>query len=100
MNKNQITPCPLCYSASKIHSYPIKHSSHYICPSCGELVVKSHAETWLRDKATDQIRKRYTETAMKCTEGNVSFISISSVEGTNTYSASLKYLPLKEALGQ
>ena len=82
MSEVQDSVCPLCKSAAKVQHHLTKHSSHYVCPSCGELVIKRDAESWL-NKAVAESRLRFSETSKKCSEGNVFFISRSSVTDTN-----------------
>lgn len=94
MSKIQDSVCPLCKSSAKIQHHPMKHSSHYTCPSCGELVIKQSAESRLHE-TTAEIRQRFSEAAKKCSEGNVFFISRSD---DNAATVTGKCLPLAEAL--
>ena len=76
MSTSQNVTCPLCGTPAQVVDYQIKHSRHYLCSSCGDLVVKYFAEDWLRDKAPGQAKQDCAAEAKSCrSSGNVYFIS-------------------------
>ena len=98
MSEVQDGTCPLCKTAAKVQDHVVRRSRHYICQSCGELVVKYFAEDWLRAKAPDRARQDFSAEAKGCSSGNVYFISQSrGADGTQHTVG--KCLPLAEALG-
>ncbi len=74
----QDSSCPLCRSAAQVQHHVLKHSSHYVCRSCGELVVKQRAERWISD-ASAQVRQSLMEAARMAPADKVFFISYSPV---------------------
>ena len=93
MSEVQESACPLCKSVAKVERHPMKKSNHYICLSCGELVIKQKAESWLL-KSSEQVRQVFADKAKNCPKGSVLFISMGH------HSAEGNCLLLEEALRQ
>ncbi len=93
MSEVQDCACPLCKSVAKAKHHTMVRSRHYLCPSCGDLVIKEYAEKWLNE-TTPQGKEAYISAAKQCPAGNVLFISRSTKEGRTTYES----LSLNEAL--
>ncbi len=89
--------CPLCNMAANVQDHVMRRSRHYICQSCGELVVKCFAEDWLRAKAPDRARQDFAAEAKGCSSGNVYFISQSRGADRTQHTVG-KCLPLTDAL--
>ena len=97
MSNVQSGECPLCGSAAQVENHTMKRSKHYVCSSCGELVIKQFAESWLQTNASPEAKHDFAERAKKCPEGSVYFMSQSQgTDGSKTLSG--KCLPLAEAL--
>lgn len=97
MSEVQESTCPLCSSAAKVEDHVMKKSRHYICSSCGELVVKYFAEDWLRKEAPHENKKGFSEAAKQCVNGDVYFISLSR-QPDGSQRTSGQCLPLPAAL--
>lgn len=89
-------PCPLCHIESTVEYHLAKHSNHYICISCGELVIKQRADSRLKT-ISREVKNGWTEYAKTCPPGTVLFISKSPVPSEECF-ISVECTPLDEAL--
>lgn len=99
MNEVQDSVCPLCNSTAKVQHHPLKHSNHFVCQSCGDLVIKQRAVSWLLN-APSQAKFDFAKIAKQCTEGKVLFISLSTVAAQDAPKVTAECLPLAEALSR
>ena len=89
--------CPLCNALAKVERHIAAHSAHFICLTCGEIIIKQRAEAHLQ-KSSDVVREGFARVAKHTPEDKVLFIYCTPVSDPGPPTCSWEYLSRDEAL--
>ena len=90
-------PCPLCNALAKVERHIAAHSAHFICPTCGEIIIKQRAEAHLK-KSPDALRDGFAALAKQTPQDLVIFIYCSPVSDPGPPTCASEYLTRDQAL--
>ena len=91
--------CPLSNSPAKVERHIAAHSAHFICLTCGEIIIKQRAEAHIL-KSSDAVRNTFAQAAKQTPEDKVIFIYCSPVSDPGPPTCGWEYLSRDEALGR
>ena len=89
--------CPLCNCPAKVERHIAAHSAHFICPTCGEIIIKQRAEAHLQ-KSSDAVKEGFAQAAKHTPEDGVIFIYCTPVSDPGPPACGWEYLSRDEAL--
>ena len=91
------SPCPLCNAPAKVERHALARSAHFICTTCGEIIIKQRAEAHLQN-STDAVRDGFAQAAKHTPEDKVIFICCTKVSDPGPPTCRWEYLSRDEAL--